>query len=149
MEYYGAVEDSNSDDDDPMAWGRTGSAHGFRCAKCRMVLAYAAHVVPHTQQRPLAWWDDGGDESAMTSSGGNRCPSGLFVLQLPWMQVGDNNSSGRLHCAGCDTKLGNIRLGKGDGAGESSLRCPCGASTSRGVWMNLKKVDKFIVKSPS
>ena len=128
---------------DPLVWGRAKSRHGYRCAKCRALLLYAAHVVPHSRERPVAWWAD--DPEIKNSKYLTSCSHGLFVILLPWM----GSVGGRLRCAGCDSKLGSMRL-KGEEAAEGGGRvsCPCGASTPAGVWINVKKVDKFQLPPP-
>ena len=128
---------------DLLTLGRVNLSDGYRCAKCRVVLVHTAHIVPHSRERPVVWWEDscGNNSSSYPPS----CGQGLFVLKLPWMKA----DSGRLHCCYCDTKLGSIRLGAaiGEGGGEL-LSCPCGAKTTRGVWINIRKVDKFSLQRP-
>jgi len=119
---------------DPMTWGRAGSEAGYRCAKCRTVLFYTAHVVPHSRERPAVWWDE--ETELERPDYRPSCGRGLFVILLPWMEGG----KGRLHCGKCEAKLGSVSL---EGGGQEGLSCPCGARAVRGVWVNSKKVDKF------
>jgi hypothetical protein len=122
---------------DLLVWGRSRSREGFRCAKCRAVLFYTAHVVPHSRERPVVWCDD--DSELEYHDYRPSCGKGWFVLPLPWMGKGVR----RLHCAKCAGKLGSCSLE--GGVEEGGLSCPCGARAARGVWINSKKVDKFVL----
>ena len=106
----------------------------YKCSKCRTVVAGDSQVLPHGPGVSPDWCPgDTCDDRRDT------CRQGIFIVSTcqvrshvsPLMSL----TTAKYNCVRCGHKLGNIGLSS----------CGCGATLTRGIWVNLRQVDRSVV----
>jgi len=100
----------------------------FKCRKCRGLICVGDQVIDHTTGVSPDW--------SLSFCEPPYCLKGVFIVD-PQMVVTRPESllsrtTEKYNCIKCGSKIGNIGLAS----------CGCGASVSRGIWINSSKVDK-------
>lgn len=102
---------------DPGLTQRQPEPNGYRCKKCRRVLASESSLMNHE------------DKSTKTI-----CNKTYFVEPLSWMKNVTQTTQGKLHCPKCNSKVGSFSWIMG-------CQCPCGSQIAPAFYLVPSKVD--------
>lgn len=91
--------------------------NGYRCKKCRRVLAAESSLMKHE------------DKSTKTT-----CMQTYFIEPLSWMKNVTQNTQGKLHCPKCNSKVGSFSWIMG-------CQCPCSCQVAPAFYLVPSKVD--------
>ena len=100
----------------------------FKCRKCRGLICVGDQVIDHTTGVSPDW--------SQSFCEPPYCLKGVFIVDAQMVVTRSESllsrTTEKYNCIKCGSKIGNIGLAS----------CGCGASVSRGIWINSSKVDK-------
>jgi len=103
----------------------------YKCRKCRVLVCIGDQVLGHTTGLSPDWCP-----RPCESTPSPNCSKGIFIVDPQLIVTRSeklfSRSTEGYNCRKCGSKIGNIGLAS----------CSCGASVSRGIWINSSKVDK-------
>ncbi|KAL8489300.1 hypothetical protein ACS0TY_025274 [Phlomoides rotata] len=114
---------------------KRGPTRGYRCKKCRRVIALQENVLDHVpgEGETSFEWYKRRSGNPFSRSDDNECSS-IFVEPLRWMTtVEEGGLEGKLLCAHCEARLGYFNW--------SGIQCSCGSWITPAFQLHKSRVD--------